>query len=115
MTFADPFDPRQFSLPAGWYGTSMAAPHVTAAAALVIASRVIGAHPTPDQVLARLEQTARILGGSKPNPDYGYGLIDAGAATAPSAATIQARRQAAAIWARRRHTATTRTKRRAIA
>jgi serine protease len=115
MTFADPFDPRQFSFPTGWYGTSMAAPHVSAAAALVIASRVIGAHPSPDQVLARLEQTARPLGGSQPSANYGYGLVDAGAATAPSAATIQARRQAAAIRARRRHAATVRAKRHARA
>jgi serine protease len=115
MTFADPFDPRQFSFPTGWYGTSMAAPHVSAAAALVIASRVIGAHPTPDQVLARLEDTARPLGGSKPSSNYGYGLVDAGAATAPSAATIQARRQAAAVRAHRRHSARVRTKRTAHA
>jgi serine protease len=102
MTFQDPFNPRQFSLPGGWYGTSMAAPHVSAVAALVIASRVLGAHPTPDQVLARLEQTARPLGGTTPNSNYGYGLIDAGAATAPTAASTQARRQAE-IRARRHH------------
>jgi serine protease len=95
MTFQDPFAPRQFSLPSGWYGTSMAAPHVAAAAALVIASRVLGARPTPDQVLARLEQTARPLGGSKPNANYGYGLINAAAATAATPGTVQARRQAA--------------------
>jgi serine protease len=105
MTFADPFNPRQFSLPGGWYGTSMAAPHVSAVAALIIASRVLGAHPSPDQVLTRLEQTARPLGdpagGRAPNSNYGYGLIDAGAATAPTAAAHQARRNAAAIRARR--------------
>ena len=37
----------------------MAAPHVAAAAALVIASGVLGRHPTPGQILARLEQTAQ--------------------------------------------------------
>ena len=89
MTFADPFDPRKFSLPSGWYGTSMAAPHVAATAALVIASGVLGRHPTPDQVLARLEQTAQPLGGSQPNRNYGYGLVDAAAATAtPAQAAI---------------------------
>jgi serine protease len=82
MTFPDPSNPRRFGLPGGWYGTSMAAPHVAAAAALVIASGVLGRHPSPDSVRARLEQTARSLGGSKPNADYGFGLVDAGSATA---------------------------------
>jgi serine protease len=81
MTFGDPAAPGRFGLPGGWYGTSMAAPQVSAAAALVIASGVLGPHPTPDQVLLRLEQTAQPLGGAKPNQDYGYGLLDAGAAT----------------------------------
>ena len=58
---------------------------MSATAALVIASRVLGPHPTPDQILARLEQTATPLGGSQPNADYGYGLVNAGAATAPLA------------------------------
>ena len=85
MTFADPSNPRKFGFPGDWFGTSMAAPQVAGVAALVIASGVIGLHPSPDQVLARLEQTAQTLGGSRPNPDYGYGLVDAGAATAPTA------------------------------
>lgn len=84
MTFVNPFSPRRFGYPRGWYGTSMAAPHVSAVAALVIASGVIGRHPSPDQVLARLEVTAQPLGGSKPNRIYGYGLVDAGAATSPT-------------------------------
>lgn len=83
MTFGDPSRPWHFGYPGGWDGTSMAAPHVTAAAAMVIASGVLGRHPTPDQILNRLEQTAQPLGGSKPNRYYGYGLIDIGAATAP--------------------------------
>jgi serine protease len=87
MTFSD-FDsiapganPTKFSLP-GSYGTSMAAPEVSATAALVIASRVLGRHPSPDRILARLEQTATPLGGTQPNSDYGWGLVNAGAATA---------------------------------
>jgi serine protease len=83
MTFADPTRPTIFGFPSGWFGTSMAAPDVSAAAAMVIASGVIGAHPTPDAILARLEATARPLGAGLPNSDYGYGLLDAGAATAP--------------------------------
>ncbi len=85
MTFNDPANPRRFGLPRDWYGTSMAAPHVSAAAALVIASGVLGRHPSPARILARLEQTATPLGGSKPNKNYGYGLVNAGAATAPLA------------------------------
>jgi serine protease len=80
-TFFSAAHPGNFGLPRGWYGTSMAAPHVSATAALVIASRVIGRHPTPQQILIRLEETAHPLGKSRPNADYGYGLIDAGAAT----------------------------------
>jgi serine protease len=86
MTFTAAFRPTHFGYPNGWYGTSMAAPHVAAVAAMVIASGVIGPHPTPDQILARLKATAQPLGGSKPNQNYGYGLIDAGAATAPKGA-----------------------------
>jgi serine protease len=89
MTFPDSFAPGRFGLPGGWYGTSMAAPHVSAAAALVIASGVIGEHPSPDRVLTRLEQTAQPLGGATPNSNYGYGLVDAGAATTPVAGTAR--------------------------
>jgi serine protease len=83
MTLLNPLRPWRFGLPSGWYGTSMAAPAVSAAAALVIASGVLGRHPTPAQVLARLERTAQPLGSGRPNVDYGWGLLDAAAATAP--------------------------------
>ena len=82
ITFSDPSHPRRFGYPSGWYGTSMSSPHVAAAAALVIASGVLGGHPSPDAVLKQLELTAQPLGGTKPNQYYGYGLLDAGAATA---------------------------------
>lgn len=75
--------PRRFGLPAGYEGTSMAAPHVAATAALVIASGVLGAHPTPAQITARLRATARRLGGAGDERLYGAGLVDAAAATAP--------------------------------
>jgi hypothetical protein len=42
---------------------------------------VIGRHPSPDQILNHLEQTATTLGTTKPNNDYGYGLVNAGLAT----------------------------------
>ena len=62
MTFGDPSTPGRFSFPSGWYGTSMAAPQVAAAAAMVIASGVIGAHPSPAQILARLESDGAAAG-----------------------------------------------------
>jgi serine protease len=85
LTLTSPPHWNRFGYPGYYIGTSMSSPEVAAAAALVIASRVIGPHPTPDQILARLEQTATTLpdGGAKPNADYGYGLLNAGAATAP--------------------------------
>jgi serine protease len=84
LTLLDPPHWDEFGYPSGVYGTSMSAPEVSGAAALVIASGVLGSHPTPDQILQRLEQTAAPLGGSPPNSSYGYGLLDAGAATAPA-------------------------------
>jgi len=79
----------RFGLPTGYDGTSMAAPHVAAAAALVIASQVLGARPAPSQVECRLEGTARALGIPGPNRVYGSGLVDAGAATAAAVQTPQ--------------------------
>jgi serine protease len=74
---------KKFHLPTDFVGTSMAAPHVSATAALIIASGVIGRHPSPDAVEQRLEATARDLGAPGWDPIYGAGLVDAGAATAP--------------------------------
>jgi serine protease len=74
---------RRFGVPSSYEGTSMAAPHVTGAAALVVASRVIGANPTPDQIIARLQGTARDLGQTGFDRRYGAGLLDAAAATDP--------------------------------
>ncbi|MDE3133136.1 MAG: S8 family serine peptidase [Acidobacteriota bacterium] len=81
MTFGDSAHPAAFGFPGGWFGTSMATPAVSAAAAMVIASRVLGPHPTPTQILNRLEATADPLGTGRPNNPYGYGLLNIGAAT----------------------------------
>jgi serine protease len=71
-----------FGLPGRYTGTSMAAPHAAATAALVIASGVVGPKPSPDALEARLKATARDLGAPGPDNIYGAGLIDAAAATA---------------------------------
>jgi serine protease len=73
---------RTFRYPQSYVGTSMAAPHVSATAALIIASGVLGPKPTPAAIEQRLKATAHDLGAPGPDRDYGAGLIDAGAATA---------------------------------
>lgn len=75
--------PRVFGFPDGYEGTSMASPVVAATAALVIASGVLGPSPAPAAVRWRLEQTARPLGVPGDATDYGHGLVDTAAATAP--------------------------------
>lgn len=75
---------RTFGLPGTYEGTSMAAPHVSATAALVIASKVLGEKPTPSQLTAHLKRTARDLGPKGYDTRYGAGLIDAAAATVPA-------------------------------
>jgi serine protease len=70
----------------GYMGTSMAAPHVSASAALVVASTVLGANPSPDAIETRLEQTARDLGRPGFDKVYGWGLVNAATATTPGPA-----------------------------
>jgi serine protease len=70
----------RFGLPSGYYGTSMASPHVAGLAALIIASGVLGPAPSAAAVEQRIEATARDLGAPGPDPQYGHGLIDAAAA-----------------------------------
>ncbi|MCW3004717.1 MAG: family serine peptidase [Conexibacter sp.] len=72
-----------FGIPRDYDGTSMAVPHVSATAALVVASGILGPNPSPDAVERRLETTARDLGVPGHDRRYGYGLVDAGAATDP--------------------------------
>ena len=73
--------PKRFAIPPYYEGTSMSAAHVSGVAAMVIASRVLGANPTPAEVLDRLRSTARDLGDPGRDDQYGAGLIDAEAAT----------------------------------
>jgi serine protease len=70
-------DVQHFGLPRTYEGTSMASPHVAAIAALIIATKRLGPHPTPKAVEARIKETAR----PTDRPDrYGAGLVDAAAA-----------------------------------
>lgn len=75
--------PKRFEIPTFYEGTSMAASHVSGVAALVIASGVLGPKPSPAEVLTRLKSTARDLGAPGEDSEFGAGLIDAAAATAP--------------------------------
>jgi serine protease len=95
VTFLGP-NPRHFGIPPGYDGTSMAAPHVTATAALVIASKVLGPHPTPQAILNRLKATATPLGGPGDRGRYGAGLVNAAAATDPGGPGAIAARSATA-------------------
>ncbi|MBJ7347007.1 MAG: S8 family serine peptidase [Thermoleophilaceae bacterium] len=74
---------RRFGLPGGYEGTSMATPHVSAVAALIIASGILGEDPTPDDVAVRITETTKDLGVAGKDRRYGYGLVDAGAAVTP--------------------------------
>jgi serine protease len=69
-------DPGDFDL---WFfeGTSMAAPHVSGVAALLISH---GVAITPDEVREALQSTAEDLGSAGWDSDYGWGLVDAYAA-----------------------------------
>jgi serine protease len=70
----------KFGLPGGYEGTSMAAPHVSGVAALLIGSRRLGRNPSPSAVEKRLKSTARDIGATGWDPRYGWGLLDAAAA-----------------------------------
>ncbi len=50
---------REFGYPGGYEGTSMASAHVSGVAAMVIASGVLGPHPSPLAVECQLKATAR--------------------------------------------------------
>jgi serine protease len=68
---------QHFGLPRYYEGTSMASPHVAAITALIIATRRLGPHPSPREVQAHIEATARPAG---PTERYGAGIVDAAAA-----------------------------------
>jgi serine protease len=79
---------KTFGIPSNYEGTSMACPHVSAIAALIIASGIIGKHPKPQAVEARLKATARDLGPPGVDRRYGAGLVDAYAVINPGVPSI---------------------------
>jgi serine protease len=80
-----PGSSRTFAIPATYVGTSMAAAHVSGAAAMLLASRAIKrslkGRGLVEVVNRRLRSTARDLG--LPHTEQGAGLIDIGRATEP--------------------------------
>ncbi|HXF32748.1 MAG TPA: S8 family serine peptidase [Solirubrobacterales bacterium] len=85
----------EFAIPSNYAGTSMAAAHVSATAALVLASGVIPqslkSKARVRAVTQRLKVTARSLG--YPKTVQGAGLIDAGRATTPGTTGLAASRE----------------------
>ncbi len=84
---ADRGDFRKFGYPR-YEGTSMSTPHVSAAAALVLSSKVLkrklGRRPTPPELERWLECTARPVADPATASMYGAGLLDLAAALDPA-------------------------------
>jgi hypothetical protein len=77
------FSPTRYSAPRfdilayiGYIGTSMATPHITGVAAMVMQQGIT----SPAAVEAALEQTAIDLGSAGRDDMFGFGLVDARAA-----------------------------------
>ncbi len=75
-------------------GTSMASPHVAGVAALV---RAANPQLSPSEVQEILAETANPLGNDGWTPQFGYGLIDAGAAVAAARDGLRVEPQAIVV------------------
>ena len=80
-----PREPRWFGIEGIWVGTSMAAAHVSAGAAAVLASDALTGKRGPRQVRERLLSTARLpdFADGHPASGFGAGILDLGRATNP--------------------------------
>ncbi|MBK5231691.1 MAG: S8 family serine peptidase [Thermoleophilia bacterium] len=78
-------NPTWFGIEPGWKGTSMAAAHVSAGAAMIIASDVLKDGKGPRQVKERLLGTARLPDYAKDDPTSGFGagIMNLGRAVNP--------------------------------
>jgi len=78
--------PRWYGIERSWSGTSMAAAHVSAAAAAVVASGVLrNGRVNPSTVRQRLKATARLpeFAAGQPDSGFGAGIVDLGLALNP--------------------------------
>lgn len=78
-------NPTWYGIEPGWKGTSMAAAHVSAGAAMVLASGVLKDGKGPRQVKERLFGTARLPDYARDDPKSGFGagIMDLGKAVNP--------------------------------
>jgi serine protease len=83
--------PGKLGVPLDYFGTSMAAAHVSGVAALVYGSGILGKHPRADLLGAYLVRSTRDLGPRGHDARYGAGLIDAAKATNRKKATASVR------------------------
>ncbi|MFT4034879.1 MAG: S8 family serine peptidase [Patulibacter sp.] len=104
VTLMRPGFPSNLGIPLDFYGTSMAAAHVTGIAALVLGSRLLGRHPSPELLAAYLVRATRDLGPTGRDAHYGAGLIDAEEAVSRTGVAARLRGAARAVaTAARKH------------